>query len=352
MSELSRTRKSAGITLAAVARQVGLATGTVSAVLNNSASARSIPERTKSRIRAAVQELGYRPNFFAQSLRGRRSRTIGVMVDEIGDSYGTGIIRGIEQYLRARDFLFLPMAHRHDPAFGETGTHLLMDRGVDGFILVDMPLRQAPAIPSVAVAAHGDCHGVPNVVLDHHQAARIGLAHLLDLGHEDIAVMRGPTSNPESEERWKAICTASIELGVRLAPERIVQIDSVDNRPGADCPAIGRFLDTGISFTALFAYDDTFAIGAIRALGERGIDVPSQISVLGFDDMEGVAYSVPSLTTVRQPLGRMGATAAQMLLERIESQSDGAGEIAIQPELVVRESTQTRELCSASSCAA
>src|ERR1700736_1683058 len=109
-------QESVVIPLKAVAQHLGLTPGTVSAVLNDSPSARSIPQQTKNRIHAAAKELNYRPNFFARTLRNKRTYTIGVIAEEIGDSYGSMVISGIEQYLRKRDYFFLTVVHRHDPA--------------------------------------------------------------------------------------------------------------------------------------------------------------------------------------------------------------------------------------------
>src|SRR2546430_16905760 len=125
-------QKAPVVTLRAVAEHLGLTPGTVSAVLNDSPSARSIPQSTKTRIHAAAKELNYRPNFFARSLRNKRTYTIGVIAEEIGDSYGSMVISGIEQYLRQRDYFFLTVVHRHDPVLLERYSHMLTERGVEG----------------------------------------------------------------------------------------------------------------------------------------------------------------------------------------------------------------------------
>src|SRR5437763_2946498 len=125
------------ITLKAVAQHIGLTPGTVSAVLNDSPSARSIPQATKNRIRAAAKELNYRPNFFARTLRNKRTYTIGVITEEIGDSYGSAIVSGIEQYLRQRDYFFLTVVHRHDPELLSRYSHILSERGVEGISTID-----------------------------------------------------------------------------------------------------------------------------------------------------------------------------------------------------------------------
>jgi DNA-binding LacI/PurR family transcriptional regulator len=337
-----RLKKSGVVTLKAVADHVGLTPGTVSSVLNDAPSSRSIPQRTKNRIVAAARELNYRPNFFAQSLRKKRTYTIGVIMEEIGDAYGSMIISGIEQYLRSKNFFFLTVVHRHDPDLLDRYAQILLERGVEGFVTIDMQLREAPSLPTVAVAGHKAFPGVTNIVLDHHYAAHIALQHLLDLGHKKIAFMKGASFSSDSEDRWNAICEAAKDLKIDIRPELTVQIDINDSTPQLGYPFAQQLLECRVPFTALFAYNDLSALGAIRAFQEAGLRVPQDISVVGFDDIQGAAYNTPSLTTVRQPLARMGAIAAQTLLERIETNRDEPREIALEPELVIRESTAKR----------
>jgi LacI family transcriptional regulator len=327
------------ITLKAVAQHLGLTPGTVSAVLNDSPSARSIPAETKNRIHAAAKELNYRPNFFARTLRNKRTYTIGVIAEEIGDSYGSTIISGIEQHLRKHDYFFLTVAHRHDPELLARYSQLLSERGVEGIITVDTTVQEEPTLPTVAVAGHKKLKGVTNIVLDHHQAAVLALNHLKDLRHERIAFMKGNPLSSDSKDRWDAICQVAAQIGLQIDPELTVQIDTDDATPLLGYPFAKQLLARKKPFTALFAYNDISAIGAIRAFQEQGLRVPQDISVMGFDDIPGAAFHTPSLTTVRQPLNRMGEVAAQSLLERIEGSTQYPDEIAIEPELVVREST-------------
>lgn len=327
------------VTLKAVAEHVGLTSGTVSAVLNDSPSARSIPRETKDRIHAAAKELNYRPNFFARTLRNKRTYTIGVIAEEIGDSYGSMVISGIEAHLRKMDYFFLTVAHRHDQNLLSQYSELLLQRGVEGFITVDTTVLEAPSLPMVAVAGHQKTKGVTNVVLDHVQAATLALTHLATLGHKRIAFMRGNPLSSDSTDRWRAICEVAQRMGVTIDPELTVQIDIDDPTPQLGYPFAKQLLARKKPFTALFAYNDISAIGAIRALQEQGFRVPQDVSVMGFDDIPGAAFNTPTLTTVRQPLARMGQVAAQTLLERIAGRDDYPPEIAIEPELVVREST-------------
>jgi DNA-binding LacI/PurR family transcriptional regulator len=327
------------VTLKMVAQHVGLTPGTVSAVLNDAPSARSIPEKTKNRIHAAAKELDYKPNFFARSLRNKRTYTIGVIAEEIGDSYGSLVISGIEEYLREKDYFFLTVVHRHNPELLKRYTQLLMQRGVEGFIAVDVQLTEALLLPTVAVPGHKNFPGVTNIVLDHEHAARVALKHLIQLGHKDIAFMKGQPFSSDSEDRWQAICKVAGELKIRIRPELSVQIDIDDPTPQVGYPFAKQLLERKVPFTALFAYNDISALGAMRAFHEAGLRVPQDVSVIGFDDIHAAAYSSPSLTTVRQPLADMGRLAAQTLLARIEGATDSPKEIPIEPELVVRQST-------------
>jgi LacI family transcriptional regulator len=332
-------QKSPVMTLKAVAQHLGLTPGTVSAVLNDSPSARSIPQQTKDRIQAAAKELNYRPNFFARTLRSKRTYTIGVIAEEIGDSYGSLVISGIEEYLRKRDYFFLTVVHRHDQGLLNRYSQMLSERGVEGFITVDTTVNEEPSLPTVAVAGHKKIKGVTNIVLDHYRAASLALNHLVGLSHERIAFMKGNPVSSDSKDRWQAICDVAKEIGLKIDPALTVQIDIDDPSPQLGYPFAKQLLARNKPFTALFAYNDISAIGAIRAFQESGFRVPEDISVMGFDDISGAAFNTPSLTTVRQPLGRMGQVAAQTLLERIEGKQDYPSEIAIEPELVVREST-------------
>ena len=331
--------KNGVVTLKAVAQYVGLTPGTVSAVLNDAPSARSIPQDTKKRIHAAAKELNYRPNFFARTLRNKRTYTIGVIAEEIGDSYGSAIISGIEQHLRKHGYFFLTVAHRHDPELLSQYSHMLSERGVEGIITVDTTVHETPSLPTVAVAGHKKVNGVTNVILDHHSAAVLALTYLKELSHERIAFMKGNPLSSDSKDRWDAICEVAAQIGMKIDNELVVQIETEDATPMLGYPVTKQLLARGKPFTALFAYNDISAIGAIRVLQEQGLRVPQDVSVMGFDDIPGAAFYTPSLTTVRQPLNRMGEVAAQSLLERIEGKKEYPSEIAIEPELVVREST-------------
>src|ERR1700730_1135252 len=333
------SKKHSPVTLKMIAEHVGLTKGTCSAVLNKSAASRSVPQHTQERILAAARELKYKPSFYARNLRVKRTYMIGVVAEEIGDFYGSLVISGIERYLRQKNFFYLTVAHRHDPKLLETYAHILIERGVEGLITVDTSINHPLPLPTVAIAGHRRVEGVTNVVLDHRHAARLALNHLTELGHKEIAFMKGSRVSSDSEDRWAAICEIAEELGIHMRMELIVQLEGDDPTPHLGYPFAKELLARNRPFSALFAYNDISAIGSIRAFQEAGLRVPEDVSVVGFDDIQTAVHHNPSLTTVRQPLQEMGETAARILLNRIEDRESYVPEIEIAPELVVRNST-------------
>jgi DNA-binding LacI/PurR family transcriptional regulator len=333
------TRKEARVTLKTLAQHLGLTPGTVSAALNDSAAARSLPEHTKQRILEAAREFNYRPNYFARSLRLRRTYTIGVIAEEIGDAYGAMIISGAEEYLRKSNYFFFTVCHRHDQKVLKTYSQLLLTRGVEGFITTDTSISVPLGRPTVAVSGHERVDGVTNIVLDHKLAARLALRHLVELGHEEIAYLKGHPLSSDSATRWEAICEIAAELGIRIRPELTIQIDSTVSTPHLGYPFAKQLLARRQPFTALFAYNDVSAIGAMWAFREAGLRIPEDLSVVGFDDVPAAAFADPGLTTVRQPLERMGEIAAKTLVDQIEGHSESTHQIVVEPEFVVRAST-------------
>ncbi len=327
------------VTLKALASHLDLTAGTVSSVLNNAPASRSVPERTRNRIMEAARRLNYRPNFLARSLRVRRSYTIGVIAEELGDPFGATIISSIETFLRKNNFFFLTGIHRHEEKLLRLYSQLLLTRGVEGIITIDTSINQQPSLPTVAIAGHQQVPNVTNIILDQHRAARLVLQHLLDLGHRQIAFFRGPSSSSDSAPRWNAIQEVAAELHLPIYPELVFQLERIPNTSDIGYLPAKELLATEIPFTALFAYNDTSAVGAMFVLHEAGLRIPDDVSVVGFDDISVASFTFPPLTTVRQPLLEMGTVAAQTLLDRIEERAPFISEIVLAPELIIRNST-------------
>jgi LacI family transcriptional regulator len=214
-----------------------------------------------------------------------------------------------------------------------------MDRSVEGFILVDTVLKHSMKVPVVAVAGHRKIEGVTYVVLDQRRAAELTLRHLYQLGHRKIAFMRGGSHSSDADDRWECLMAVARELKLEVAPKLSVQLQLRVSTPELGYGPASQLLDSGAHFTALVCYDDLAAIGAIRAFMDHGLRVPDDISVVGFDDIQGASYHNPSLTTIRQPLQQMGVVAARILLQRIRGEGTFSDSVPIMPELVIREST-------------
>lgn len=329
------------VSLKFLAEHLGLSPATVSLVINKSPSAKSIPYRTQERIREAAGRLNYRPSFTARSLRAQRSFTVGVVVPEISEGYAALVLSGIEDHLLQEGYFYFVVSHRHRSDLIEEYPRLLQQRAVEGLIAVDTACPEHVTIPLVAVSGHRDLPGVTNIALNHPRAAKLALEHLAQLGHRRIAFIKGQAFSSDTEARWKAVCDAAAKAGLEIHEGLTAQLVGESSSPELGYEAGQKLLAAKEAFTALFAFNDVSAIGAIRALREAGLRIPEDVSVVGFDDIQSAAFQNPGLTTVRQPLREMGVIAAETLLRRINAPAKSVYPkfITIEPELIVRAST-------------
>jgi LacI family transcriptional regulator len=179
------------------------------------------------------------------------------------------------------------------------------------------------------------------VILNHQHAAELGIGHLYNLGHRRIAVIKGQEFSSDTVIRFDTICEALSKRGIPIDTRLTIQLQGDSPSPEVGYSALKTLLATGEKFTAVFAFNDISAIGAIRALEEMGLRVPADVSVLGFDDIYAAAFHNPALTTIRQPLFEMGSLAATTLLSRLtEGKNATIPEVlSVEPTLVVRSST-------------
>ena len=338
-----RIRNSAGpgVSLKLLAEHLGLSQTAVSLVINRSPSAKSIPQHTQERVRAAARELNYRPNFMARSLRQQRSFTVGVIVPEISEGYAALVLTGIEDHLLEEGYFYLVVSHRHRAELIEEYPRLLQQRAVEGLIAVDTGCPAGLGVPVVAVSGHREIEGVTNIVLNHALAAKLALEHLSHLGHTRFAFIKGQEFSSDTEIRWQSVHSAAQKLGLEINASLISQLEGESSSPQLGYEATRKLLASKKPFTALFAFNDISAIGAIHALRESGLRVPEDVSVVGFDDIQSAAFQNPALTTVRQPLREMGVMAAETLLQRVNASASVPypKEIAVDPQLIVRAST-------------
>jgi LacI family transcriptional regulator len=344
--------KSAAVTMRDVANSSGFSPATVSIVLNNAPLARYIAPATKKKIEDAARKLGYRPNAMARFLRSKRTHSVGVMFFDITDPFCTPILRGIENSLFQGSYVpILADAHNQRNRF-ERCLELLLERHVEALIVVanwlfvdihllaDFSKRNIPAA-TIGWELPGD--DVSSVMVDNETGGRLALEHLHSLGHRKIAFIRGPKALIDSAPRWKGIQKFAHTAGLEIDSNLIMQLpEAFDPNSGFEggFRLTEELLQRRKKFTALVAFDDLTALGAIRALNKAGIRVPEQCSVVGFDDVALSSMAVPSLTTVRQPLEVMGNLAVNIIMEGITASQEkrdwSITHHRAAPELVIR----------------
>lgn len=329
-----RKKTSNRITILDVAHKSGFSTSTVSIVLNEAPLSRYVATTTKEHIRKTALALGYRPDAFARSLRSRRSHTIGVMIFDISDPFCTLILRGIEKALHPTEYLPIIMdAHNERKQF-EGYLNMLLDRRVEGLIVVanwlfaetdlltDMKKHN---IPTVVIGRDLTPSRISSVLVDNAAGAYAALDHLCQLGHRKIAIIRGPASLHDSVHRWQGIVKCAEERGLELDPKRIRQLpEMLDANSGFEggLELTRDLIRSRRKFSALLAFDDLTALGALRALMQAGLRVPQDCSVIGFDGVPPAALSTPAITTVCQPMEEMGAIGAEWILGSIRQDEE------------------------------
>jgi LacI family transcriptional regulator len=343
------------VTIRELAKKCGCSASTVSMVLNNRPLARYITADTKASIRRIAKELKYQPNIFAQSLRANRSYTVGVMVFDITDPYCTYTLRGIENMLNAASIAYLLFDAQNTSERFHRNLELMLQRRVDGLILVanslqtDPSVLQALHIPQVPVVVIGrELEGLEfasTVIVNNQRGGYLALEHLYNLGHRNIAFIRGPKTIADSGLRWEGILKFAKEVALKVQRDSILDLSQVPTTSAEGLEAVKSLVRTGgRRFTAVLAFDDMTALGIIRGLSEAGLEVPRDCSVIGFDDIDAAGYYNPPLTTIRQPMLRMGEEAASALLDCVNSghkrKKVQVVHMVLEPELVVRKSTQ------------
>jgi LacI family transcriptional regulator len=347
--------KSTRVTLLDVARRSGFSPSTVSIVLSDAPLSRYVAATTKERIRKAAESLGYRPDIFARSLRSRRSNTIGVLVFDISDPFCVLILRGIEKRLHSTPYLPILMDAHHERKQFEGYLDLLLERRVEGLIVVANWLfdegglltgLKGKKMPTVVVGRDLSEKSIGSVIVDNEAGGYQAVKHLYELGHRQIAVIRGPQKLSDSNRRWSGIQRFAAErdlpLDGRLVRELPAAIDPISGFEGGTRLA-EDLIRSRARFTALIAFDDLTALGAVRALAGTGRTAPRDCSIIGFDDVPLAALTTPGITTIRQPMEEMGSVATRRLLDVLDK-AGGQREVSselqlLAPSLVIREST-------------
>jgi DNA-binding LacI/PurR family transcriptional regulator len=326
-----------------VAEYLGLNPATVSVVLNNTPG-RSIPEATRERIRAAARELNYQPSLVARSLQSRRTRVVGILLPDLEKSYYTEILRGIAAQLMEAGYFYFTAHHENRKEHIEEYSRILLQRGAEAVIAIDTPLEHPFNVPVISVAGQQRLPGATNVLADHRLAAELLLQHLHALGHRHIAVVKGKTVGTPTGELWQSIQSGARKLAIHIDPEVVFDVGQNPPSPELGYAAARRLFSTRKRFSALVTFNHIMTAGLLRGLREMAIRVPEDISVAAFDDSGTSELSHPRVTAIRYRLCKMGAVAAQYVLDTLNGSAKARKQILLEPELIVRESTAASSL--------
>ncbi|MFO1414205.1 MAG: LacI family DNA-binding transcriptional regulator [Burkholderiales bacterium] len=321
-------------TIKEIAQRANVSSATVSHVINNT---RFVSDEVRGRVEAAVQALGYVPNALARSLRKRDTRTLGMMIPDIGNAFFAELVRAVEDECYRQGYSLVLCNTDDDPARQVAYLQTLMAKRVDGLVLIaagrDAELARllhASWLPLVVVDREIEGVAGDLVEVDHEQGGYLAATHLLSLGHRRIAVIAGPSGLAVSRQRVAGCVRALREAGVALPAEHLVHADfTTEGGHGA----AAALLALRHRPTAIFACNDLSALGAIHAARAARLRVPDDLSVVGFDDIALAAFVSPRLTTIRQPKQRIGALAAQLLIARVAGQRTDAVRKILPPEL-------------------
>ena len=328
----------------ALAKRLGLSPSTVSLVMNNAPRAQLIPEATRKRILDTAAQFDYRPDFYARSLFLKRNYTVAVMLAGLREAYSTAILAGIDRKLTAEKYLYFTASHSGEEKQISELPGRLQERAVEGFLLINTSPRTEFNKPAVMIGSVPVVKSMPRVALNNFAGGVHAFEYLASLGHRRIAVIKGHPWRSAAGQRFEGIVSSAREHGIVLDERLVKELHSGNSPAEASMPEEGftcalDLLAAKVPFTALIAFNDVTAIGAMRALRTAGVRVPEDVSVVGFDDIESAAYLTPSLTTLRQPLEQMGELAAEHLVGMIEGRRDPPSEVLLNPILIEREST-------------
>ena len=328
-------------TLRDVAKKAGVSHQTVSRVINGSSD---VLPGTRAVVEAAIEEMGYRPNAIARSMARGQSHTLACISPNLTDFTFASVIEGAEVEARQHKYFMLSSSASDPEAFQELVVELVGHRRVDGLIVInpyaDQRFEFIPKdFPLVFVGASAHEKNICSVSLDDEKVAYEATRHLLDLGHTSIALVTGPMEEDCSQDRTEGYHRALSEAGIAFDESMVIEGDW-SATSGQD--ALFSFIEQGRVPSAVFAQNDRMAMGVMRAARDANIKVPTQLAVIGVDDMPLSSYFDPPLTTMRQDIPRIGREATRMLLDMIQKKTTETCDLKLNAELVVRQSTSQK----------
>jgi LacI family transcriptional regulator len=329
---------SAPSTLLDVARVAGVSPSTVSRILNGTAK---VSDEKRAAVQAAIEKMNFAPNQMAQGLKKGRSMTIGIVVQDIASPFFDETLHGVDDGLKGTGYASVIVSGHWNAAEEIERIRLLLARKVDGIILLsgrigdEDILRFSATRPIVSTGRALHTSSALGFKLDNENGAYLAVRHLIELGHRRIAFITGPANNNDADERMAGYRRALGEAGIAFDAQLLAEGDFHE---AGGAHALNQLLERDQRFTALFAANDLTAYGARLAMYRRGIRVPEDVSLVGFDDLPGSEYTTPPLTTIRQPLYDMGRIATGALLHLINGET--VTEEMPPLQLVLRETTR------------
>ncbi|WP_423840657.1 substrate-binding domain-containing protein [Vibrio mytili] len=326
-------------TLYDVANLAGVSPSTVSRFLNRTTY---VSEDKSHKIEHAITSLGYKPNFQMQQDKNRRSMTIGVLVQHPDSPYTSSILNDMERVLMAQGYSLVLATGHWQNKLEVNALEYLLKCAVDGLIVVtgslseELILKTAKSLPVVAVGYNIEGENIRSLRLDNSLGGYMATLHLLQLGHMNIAHIKGLDNQPDSKARFQGYKKALLEASIKPNPKLIMQGDFSAE---SGYQKTIELIESKIHFSAIFAANDQTAYGAIKALTDRGLRVPEDVSVVGFDDLPVSRYFTPALTTLRQPIEEIGTLCARSMLNLLARENNEARLPPI--DLVVRQSTKS-----------
>lgn len=329
------------VTIVDVSRRAGVSTATVSRVLNKP---EVVDQATRNAVEQAIKSLNYRPNVIARGLASRSSRTMGVVINCFGSGYYGRMLDGVEMALENLGYKTIAESSR-ETSEGERETWLsLLDRQCEGVVvhsdnLSDQELAVLLGRHEASVLMNRLLKGFEDrcVYLDNVVGGRLAMRYLLDQGHRDIAMVSGPSTFYEVTDRQTGAKEAMADAGLCLDPDLCIEGDFSTEGGRA---ALEQLWAAGKSFTAVFFHNDEMAAGGLEACIGRGIAVPNDLSVIGFDDVDVARYLTPKLTTVRQPLDLIGGAAGELIHAIVTGADQAEISKSFVPEVIERDSVR------------
>jgi len=325
-------------TLGMVAQRAGVSPSTVSRILNGTAN---VSDDKQQLVRRVIEELGFRPDPTARSLAGGRTMSIGVLTQYIDSPFYGEALRGIEEVLHKAHYAPLFVSGHWNQEEERSRLSLLQDRKVDGIIVLTGKLsdgtlaEMARQLPIVVTGRQLSAPNLFSIDFDNIEGAGLAVKHLHALGHQNVAFISGPLDHPDAGQRLAGYRSELVRRDMRVDDALIV---FGDFQEAGGFRAMNQLLESRVTFSAVIAANDQMAYGARLALHRAGLRVPDDVSLVGFDDLPHSAFTLPPLTSVRQSVYEIGASAAQAMVDLLAKKAPPTKMIAA--EIIVRESTR------------